>query len=91
MENGQEGLQVKTPSLLGFLISGIEQTQGSNRMCEANAYIFKDGKEEMFLESVDVIEPEEGKLRLVNIFGEQKVIDAKIKKMALGEHKIILE
>lgn len=60
-------------------------------MCEANAYIFKDGKEEMFLESVDVIEPEEGKLRLVNIFGEQKVIDAKIKKMALGEHKIILE
>jgi predicted RNA-binding protein len=60
-------------------------------MCEANAYMFKDGKEEMFLESVDVIEPEEGKLRLVNIFGEQKLTDAKIKKLALGEHKIILE
>jgi predicted RNA-binding protein len=91
MESGQEGLQVKTPSLFGFLISGVENTQGSNHMCEANAYIFKDGQEEMFLESVDVIEPEEGKLRLVNIFGEQKVIDAKIKKMVLGEHKIILE
>lgn len=60
-------------------------------MCEANAFIFKDGKEEMFLESVDVIEPEEGKLRLVNIFGEQRVVDAKIRKLALGEHKIILE
>ncbi len=60
-------------------------------MCEANAYIIKDGREEMLLESVDLIEPEEGMLRLVSIFGEQKVVSAKIKQLALGEHKIILE
>ena len=29
-------------------------------MCEANAYIVKDGREELVMESVDVVEPEEG-------------------------------
>ena len=45
-------------------------------MCEANAYIYKNGTEEMFLESVDIVEPEEdGGYRLVSIFGEQKKRD----------------
>ncbi|MBF0552539.1 MAG: CooT family nickel-binding protein [Deltaproteobacteria bacterium] len=60
-------------------------------MCEANAYLIKNGREEKILESVDVVETEDGKLRLVSIFGEQKVMDAKIKRMSLVEHKIILE
>ena len=60
-------------------------------MCEANAYLVQNGKEDMVLESVDLIEPEDGKLRLVNIFGEQKVVDARIKRLELGDHKIILE
>ena len=60
-------------------------------MCEANAYMIQNGKEDMILESVDLIEPEDGKLRLVNIFGEQKVLDARIKRLELGDHKIILE
>jgi predicted RNA-binding protein len=42
-------------------------------MCEANAYLLKEGKEELILEAVDIVEPhEEGKIRLANIFGEQK-------------------
>ncbi len=61
-------------------------------MCEATAYLLKDGDEELLLESVDLIEPEEdGNIKLVSIFGEQKVIQAKIKKMALVDHKIYLE
>ncbi|MCD6320410.1 MAG: CooT family nickel-binding protein [Candidatus Desulfofervidaceae bacterium] len=60
-------------------------------MCEASAYLIKDGKEELFLESVDLIEPEGDKLKLVNIFGEQKIIKAKIKRMSLVNHKILLE
>jgi len=47
-------------------------------MCEANAYLLKEGKEELILEAVDILEQaEEGKIRLANIFGEQKVLDAK--------------
>jgi predicted RNA-binding protein len=60
-------------------------------MCEAAAYMLKDGKEELILESVDILEPENGKLRLINIFGEQKTISARIKQLSLVNHKIILE
>ena len=61
-------------------------------MCEANAYLLKEGKEELILEAVDILElAEEGKIRLANIFGEQKVLDAKLKKMSLVNHKIVLE
>ena len=60
-------------------------------MCEASAYLIKDGKEELVLESVDVLEDKDGELTLVNIFGEQKHIKAKIKLLTLVDHKIILE
>ena len=60
-------------------------------MCEANAYIFKNGNEELFLESVDKVLPQEDGILLENIFGQQKLIKARIKEMALVNHKIILE
>lgn len=60
-------------------------------MCEATAYIVKEGSEEVLLEGVDLIEPEGDGLRLVSIFGEQKVVQANIKKMSLVDHRIILE
>jgi predicted RNA-binding protein len=61
-------------------------------MCEANAYLLKEGKEELILEAVDILEQaDDGKVRLANIFGEQKVLDAKLKSMSLVNHKIVLE
>jgi predicted RNA-binding protein len=61
-------------------------------MCEANAYLLRDGQEELILEAVDILEhDEDGKIRMANIFGEQKVLDAKLKSMSLVNHKIILE
>ena len=61
-------------------------------MCEANAYLLQDGSEELIMESVDLLEPEEkGGYRLVNIFGDQKTIKARIKRMTLVDHKIIFE
>jgi predicted RNA-binding protein len=61
------------------------------KMCEANAYIKNNGQEELFMESVDVIEPYEDGLKLVDIFGRQKFIKAKIKDMTLLNHRILLE
>jgi predicted RNA-binding protein len=60
-------------------------------MCEAAAFIIRDGKEELLLDSVDLLEPDNGNLRLINIFGEQKIVAAKIKQLSLVNHKIILE
>ena len=59
-------------------------------MCEASAYVLKNGQEELLLSDVDIIEPEGEGLRLVNIFGEQKVINADIQRLNLVNHKIIL-
>jgi predicted RNA-binding protein len=60
-------------------------------MCEASAFFLRDGKEELILESVDLLEPDDGNIRLVNIFGEQKVLSARVKRLSLVDHKIILE
>jgi len=61
-------------------------------MCEANAYLVgKDGKEELFFKDVDVVKQEEDGLLLRDIFGQQKAIRARIKELALVDHKIILE
>lgn len=60
-------------------------------MCEANAYIFRDGKEEIYLEAVDILRPEGDSIYLRSIFGEQKVFKGKIREMSLLNHKIILE
>jgi predicted RNA-binding protein len=59
-------------------------------MCEASAYVLKDGREELILQDVDLIEPEGDNLRLVNIFGEQKVLKAKILSLNLVNHKVLL-
>ncbi|MBF0457556.1 MAG: CooT family nickel-binding protein [Nitrospirae bacterium] len=61
-------------------------------MCEANVYIDEhDGKGEvLYLENVDVIRPEDGKLFIKNLFGEQKFFDGQIKEISLIKHKIVL-
>jgi predicted RNA-binding protein len=51
-----------------------------------------DGGNETFINPLDLglVEPEEeGQIRLVNIFGEQKIIKGKLKSMNLVNHKII--
>ncbi len=61
-------------------------------MCEASAYIItKDGQEKLLLEDVDLVEPTNGEVRLVSIYGEQKVVKGRIKSMSLVNHRLVLE
>ncbi len=49
-------------------------------------------EEELLLEAVDLVEPvDRDQWRLVSIFGEQKMVKAKIRQMALVDHKIFFE
>jgi predicted RNA-binding protein len=59
-------------------------------MCEANAYFIDGNEKTLVMESVDSVEPEEDGLKLMNIFGEQKFIKAKIHSLALVDHNIYL-
>jgi len=65
--------------------------RGDSTMCESNVYIEKDGKEELYLESVDIIKPEGGKIHIRNLFGEQKIFEGTIKEISLVKHKIVLK
>jgi len=60
-------------------------------MCESNVYIEKDGKEELYLENVDILKPEDGKIFMRNLFGEQKYFEGSIKEISLIKHRIILK
>lgn len=61
-------------------------------MCEANAYLVKEGgEEELVFENVDRILPREDGILMEDIFGKKKILRARIKEMALVEHKIFLE
>lgn len=60
-------------------------------MCEANAYVKDGGNEELFLEAVDKIIPEGDMLVLESIFGQKKMIRGKIVRMALLEHRVVIE
>lgn len=58
-------------------------------MCEATAYLLRGDNEELIMESVDIVEPaREGEFRLVNIFGDQMILKARLQKMNLLNHRI---
>jgi len=59
-------------------------------MCELNAYISQEGKEELYLENVNSAKSEEGKVFLKNLFGEQKVFEGMIREISLPGRRIIL-
>ena len=60
-------------------------------MCEASAYLITDGEPELIMESVDVAVPtDEGELKLINIFGEQRFIRGAIESLSLVDHKIYI-
>ena len=60
-------------------------------MCEAHAFILKNGKEEKILEDVDLVELEDDEVKLVSIFGEQKILKARLKSYNNTERKILFE
>ena len=60
-------------------------------MCEASAYLIQDGKEELILENVDELHREGGTIKIINLFGDQKVLEAHIKMISFVDNKIVLE
>jgi predicted RNA-binding protein len=59
-------------------------------MCEANAYLIEGNDRRLLMENVDTIEPEGDGLRLVNIFGEQRFLKARIQSLSLLENRVLL-
>jgi predicted RNA-binding protein len=59
-------------------------------MCEAAVFLDKDGDLEKVMDDVVEVRPEGDKLLLVDVFGEQKLVSARLKEAELMDHRIIL-
>ncbi len=60
-------------------------------MCEANAYLTEGDESRLIMEAVDTVEPDGEGIKLINIFGEQKFLKARIYSLSLVDHKVYLK
>ena len=72
-------------SLLNYVKRGVAI------MCEANAYLVENDSDKLIMEAVDSVEPEGDGIKLTNIFGDQKVLKARIHALSLVDHKVYLK
>ncbi len=60
-------------------------------MCLSKASVTKNGSSELLLEEVASLTIEDGSLLLKTLFGEEKEVPAKVRKVDFMTHSIFLE
>ena len=60
-------------------------------MCDTNLYVVRQGREELFMENVDVIRRDGEGFLLRDIFGEEKTVKARFVETNLLKHRVVLE
>jgi predicted RNA-binding protein len=61
-------------------------------MCEANAYVAVNGREDLVMENLDCVEPQaDGAFLLVDIFGNQRLLKGRLQRMNLVDHRVVFE
>ena len=60
-------------------------------MCEAVVFINRGGDLEKVMDDVVELKPEGEKLLLIDVFGEQKLVSARISEVELMDHRVILK
>ena len=60
-------------------------------MCETNAYLKNEGKEELFLESLARVEVDGDMLYLTSVFGDKKTVNGRILEVNFQGGKIVIE
>ena len=60
-------------------------------VCDINVFIKKNGIEEKVLENVDLIEEVADGMRLVNIFGEERTLKAKMVRYDNSEKRMVFQ
>lgn len=60
-------------------------------MCDINVFVINNGAEEKVLENVDLIEEVADGMRLVNIFGEEQTIKAKMIRFDNSQKRMLFQ
>ena len=59
-------------------------------MCEAVVFVVREGEKRQVMENVVTLRPEGDKILLTDLFGEQKLITARVERVDLTGHEIVL-
>jgi len=59
-------------------------------VCDLKAYIKKHDKEELLLDSVNLIRTEGGQVTVRNLFGEEKTVRGEVREVSLAKSRILL-
>ncbi|MCS4541876.1 MAG: CooT family nickel-binding protein [Euryarchaeota archaeon] len=59
-------------------------------MCESKLFMERKGGREKLMDEVILIQVKNGVIRAVNLTGEEKLLNAKIKEIDFDRHQIIL-
>jgi len=60
-------------------------------MCDLKAYVRNSGREDLVLESVNLIRSEGGEVVLRNLFGEEKRVRGEVREVSLTKNRVIVE
>jgi predicted RNA-binding protein len=60
-------------------------------MCDLRAYVKKQGKEELLLESVNYVHVENGDVVVRNLFGEEKRVRGEVREVSLVKNRVLVE
>ncbi len=60
-------------------------------MCDIKAYVRKNDREELLLESVNLIRQEKGEVLVRNLFGEEKKVRGEVREVSLARNRLIVE
>ncbi len=60
-------------------------------MCDLKDYLKKNDKEELLLESVNLIRADHGEVTLRNLFGEEKKVRGEIREVSLAKNRLVVE
>ena len=60
-------------------------------MCDLKAYVIKEGKEELVLESVNLIRVENGEVVLRNLFGEEMRLSGEVREVSLVKSRVVVK
>ncbi len=60
-------------------------------MCDLKAYVRKNDREELLLESVNQVHVDRGEVTLRNLFGEEKKIRGEVREVSLVKNRIVVE
>ncbi len=60
-------------------------------MCDLKAYVKQNNRENLILESVNLVNVEGNEVVLRNLFGEEKRVRGKIREVSLVKNRVVVE